>query len=68
MSKIGYVCRFYVNDKFKLSCHSKLYDEIYSKLCNEYGEKNIRVEKTMIGREFDSKLNAIIKQIREWNK
>lgn len=65
---MDYVCKFYINGKFKLSCHSKCCEENYIKLCEKYGEKNISVEKILIGRRFDSKLNTLIKQLRNMHK
>ena len=60
-----YICRFYVDGKFKLSGHGKHYEKNYKILQDKYKYSNIRVEKILIGRRFDNKLNTIISKIRE---
>lgn len=60
---MDHVCKFYVNGKFKLSCHSKHYNNNYIKLCERYGKNSISVERIFIGRRFNSKLDTLIKQL-----
>lgn len=61
---MDYICRFYINGKFKLSCHSRHYKNNYIKLCERYGEKNVSVEKILIDKKFDFKLYVLINRIR----
>ncbi|SCI24240.1 Uncharacterised protein [uncultured Clostridium sp.] len=61
-----YTCKFYVRGKFKLSCNSENYEKNYKMLCDKYGCENISIEKILVGRRFNSKLNTIISKIREF--